>query len=181
MEGITRLQKLMFLLSKERVLSRVRQLKFEAYAFGPYSSKLYDDLAFLRNLRLLWDGTSENNGANDATAVELLKVAGAETSVPVRDATEFKEDVSFDFLMEGIATELPERYQTERYSLSARGTQEVEDRLRRAKDDANLPGVIDAIENIKTRFNQVPLRDLIQYVYKKYPETAERSVLKERY
>jgi uncharacterized protein len=176
-EGITRLQKLMFLLSKDRIVAQVRKLKFEAYAFGPFRPKIYDDLAFLKNLRLLDDGTSQSNADQDASTDDLMRVAHGATAISVRDSTEYNEDVSFDFLMEGVATELPERYQTERYSLSKLGISEVENRLRRAQNDANLPKVLRTIEDVKTRFNQLPLREILRYVYKQYPESAENSVI----
>jgi hypothetical protein len=176
-EGITRLQKLMFLLSKDRVVAKVRKLKFEAYAFGPYRPKIYDHLAFLKNMRLLDDGASQSNGHEDASVDELMRVAQGQTAIPVRDSTEYDQDVSFDYLMEGVATELPERYQTERYSLSKLGVNEVENRLHRAQADPNLPKVLHAIEDVKTRFNQMPLREFLRFVYKKYPESAENSVI----
>ncbi len=177
-EGITRLQKLMFLLSKDKVVAKVRALKFEAYAFGPYRPKIYDDLAFLKNLRLLDDGTKQNTQFENASVEELIAAAENDPSVPVRDSTEFDEDtISFDFLMEGVATELPERYQTERYALSRTGFGEVESRLRRATSDVNLPSVLRTIEDTKTRFNQMPLRELLRYVYTKYPDSAENSTI----
>src|SRR5947209_16460589 len=85
-EGITRLQKLMFLLSKDRVVAQVRKLKFEAYAFGPYRPKIYDHLAFLKNMRLLDDGTSQSNEDQDASIDELMQVAQGLTAIPVRDS-----------------------------------------------------------------------------------------------
>jgi hypothetical protein len=36
---------------------------------------------------------------------------------------------------------------------------------------------IEAVENIKRRFNGMPVLDLLRYVYNKYPKFAERSVL----
>lgn len=177
-EGITRVQKLMYLLSKQKIISQVRNLKFEEYAFGPYDSEIYDDLAYLRNMRLLDDGAPSRLSVQDATAEELMQVVNAHTAVPVRDPTEFDEDenVSYDFLMGGIAAELPDRYQTERYSLSALGIKAVEQRLSRVTDP-NLPKVLSTIENIKTRFNQMRLRELIQYVYETYPDSAKNSVI----
>ena len=176
-EGITRVQKLMFLLSKERAVAQVGKLKFEPYAYGPYDQTIYDNLAFLRNMRLLDDGSAEDQSGENATTDDLMSVVNAQTTVPVRDATEFDEDVSFDFLMEGLADELPDRYQTERYKLSALGIAEVEHRLKAAQNDPNLPKVLGAIENVKTRFNQMRLREILKYVYDKYPDSAKNSVI----
>jgi uncharacterized protein YwgA len=52
--GITRLQKLLFLLEREEGLEPTeRGFEFEAYKAGPYSPQLYDDLEFLENLGYL--------------------------------------------------------------------------------------------------------------------------------
>jgi len=53
--GITRLQKFLFLLENEDYLEKIEggyKNGFEAYKAGPYSSALYDDLEFLENLVL---------------------------------------------------------------------------------------------------------------------------------
>src|ERR1700737_2224795 len=52
--GMTRLQKLLFLLEKEEGLKPSGDgFSFVEYKAGPYSSKLYDDLEFLENLGLI--------------------------------------------------------------------------------------------------------------------------------
>src|SRR6266496_4475488 len=52
--GVTRLQKLLFLLEQEeKIVPSGEGFTFEAYKAGPYSPKLYDDLEFLENLGLI--------------------------------------------------------------------------------------------------------------------------------
>jgi len=154
-EGRTRLQKMLYLLNKEhKVVRQISSLKFEAYAYGPYTSELYDDLAFLQNMNYLDTGTS-----SDVTVDEL------------------SGDVSYDYLMGGLQEELPERYETVSYRLSQKGRDAVQDYIEGVKSDQNFPGVMAAIEDVKTRFNRRPLRELVRYVYTKYPEDARESVI----
>jgi uncharacterized protein YwgA len=52
--GMTRLQKLLFLLWKEAGIEEVdRGFEFKPYKAGPYSRKLYDELELLENLGLI--------------------------------------------------------------------------------------------------------------------------------
>jgi len=49
--GITRIQKLLYLLeSEEHICPSGEGFKFEAYKAGPYSPRIYDDLELLENL-----------------------------------------------------------------------------------------------------------------------------------
>src|SRR5438552_1966188 len=68
--GITRLQKLLYLLEREGGLVETEAgFEFTAYKAGPYSSKLYDDLEFLENLGFL--NSEVAAGATDAEAAEV--------------------------------------------------------------------------------------------------------------
>src|ERR1700678_4471139 len=68
--GITRLQKLLFLLWKEAGIQEVDSgFEFRPYKAGPYSRKLYDELELLENLNFI---QSEAQGeATEAEAVEI--------------------------------------------------------------------------------------------------------------
>lgn len=166
-DGITRLQKLMFILVQEhKVTKRLKKIDFSAYAFGPFAPELYDEIGFLRNLGYLADGTK----------LDVGNLSG--NSAPARDTDELDDaGVSFDFLMGDIAQDVPDRYQTERFSLSEKGLDEVKRRLKIVESEPELKDVVTGIEEVKSRFNMVPLRDLIRYVYDKYPEYAVKSVI----
>ena len=43
--------------------------------------------------------------------------------------------------------------------------------------DAEMESIVEEAEEIKKRFNQMPLPELIDEVYSEYPEYAENSVL----
>ena len=159
-EGRTRLQKLMYLLNKEhRVVKSIANLKFEAYAYGPYRPELYDDLAFLKNMGYL---TSRETGSLSSDEMQ-------------------NNVITFDYLMGGLQEDVPEKYETERYQLSRPGFEAVEHYLTGVKEDPKLPSVLAAIQEVKTRFNRMPLRQLLRYVYTKYPEDARESVIADQF
>jgi uncharacterized protein len=155
-EGRTRLQKMLYLLNKEhKAVRQISSLRFEAYAYGPYTAALYDDLAFLQNMGYLDTGTSSEVSADELSG----------------------NDVTFDYLMGGLQEELPERYETVKYALSQQGREVVQSYIRGVEADPGFAGVVKAIDDIKARFNRMPLRELIRYVYSKYPEDARESVI----
>ena len=71
--GITRLQKLLFLLGKETGLEPTDSgFEFAAYKKGPYSSKLYDDLEFLENLGFVESEVAAEATPEEAAEIDLL-------------------------------------------------------------------------------------------------------------
>jgi uncharacterized protein YwgA len=166
-EGITRLQKLMFLLNKEhKVTSTLKTIDFTAYAFGPFSPELYDEIAFLRNMGLLASADT---------------VDGRVQERPSRDAFEAENEQDlYDYLMGDVAENVPDSYQTEKFSLSQRGIDEVQGKLKASRGNSDVDSVMAAITDIKVRFNSVPLRALIRYVYENYPKYAENSIIANR-
>ena len=179
-EGRTRLTKMLFLLDKEHdVFRRAADLEFEPYAFGPYDPKIYDDLAFLENMGWLRGSTA----ATSDTLVfsDLMEEKGKDSSLAFLDASELDEaDLSFEYLMSGVAEDFPERYETRKYALSEKGRESIESEISAMRGDHEFPKLMSAIEEVKRRFNSVPLRDLLRYVYKKYPDSASDSTILEQ-
>lgn len=176
-EGRTRLTKMLFLLDKEYdAFRQAAKLEFEPYAFGPYDPKIYDDLAFLENMGWLRGSTASEKA--DLVFGDVIDEKDKEDSSAFLDASELEEaDLSYEYLMSGVAEDLPERYETRRYALSDEGLRIVQNRLQMAKDGPQLKKLLDAIEEVKTRYYNLPLRDLLRYVYKKYPGSATDSTI----
>lgn len=152
--GITRLQKLLFLLEKEESVTPSGEgFTFEAYKAGPYSPKLYDDLEFLENLGLV--GKKIAAEGTEAEAAEI--------------------DFTFENLIEPDS-EAPDVYEEYRYFLTQDGLKKIEQLL---KSGAYKP-LVDAIKRIKTRYGQYTLNDLLYHVYTKYPEMTTESEIKEK-
>jgi hypothetical protein len=164
--GITRLQKLLFLLEQEEGLVPSREgFEFAAYKAGPYSSKLYDDLEFLENLGLI-----EGEVAAEATEEEAAEV----------DLLEFDElmgesaDDSGGTPADGLAA--ADAYEERRFKITKDGTERIENLIASGK----YAPVIDGIRRIKGKYGNHSLSDLLFYVYKKYPEMTVESEIKEQ-
>jgi hypothetical protein len=159
--GITRLQKLLYLLEREAGLTATDTgFEFAAYKAGPYSSKLYDDLEFLENL-----GFIESEVAAEATPEEAAEV----------DLLNF-EDLMGDGVAEAPETLAPDAYEERRFRVSEEGAK----RIRSLIDSGAYQPVIDGIRKIKRKYGNYSLSDLLYYVYTKYPEMTTESEIKER-
>lgn len=146
--GITRLQKLLFLLWKEGGFREdiPRLYNFEAYDFGPCVDDLYDDLEF----------------AGDIELISMREVpSGNEFEGGDEDA--FLGDFGFKLVKQTTRRD---------FALTEAGctaAKEIYDSL-----DAERRRQLD---QTKRRFNLMPFFDLLRYVYRKYPAFAKKSVL----
>ena len=145
-KGITRLDKLLYLVVKETQLGRTleKEFEFEAYDYGPYSNKVYD-------------------------IVEELKDAGIIESKPVR--YDSYEEISDAELMDREAA--PEENatvirgkETQIYRLSPGGMKAGQKLFERLSHEER-----EGLHAVKSKFNRVPLRELIEYIYTRYPES----------
>ena len=153
--GITRLQKLLFLLWKDSGLEEVNAaFDFKPYSAGPYSRKLYDELEFLENVGLI---KSEVEG-------EVTEVEAAEL-----------REVSFEQLMgddaapyldvpNSAAAMTADNYEERKFTLTPRGLKTVRDIISSGKAQVAESG----IRRLKSRFGNFSLQDLLYHVYTKY-------------
>lgn len=154
--GITRLQKFLFLLEKEGgVRPKGNGFEFEPYKAGPYSPKLYDDLELLENLGLI-----SSVSTAESTATEDIDI----------------ERLSFDDLMGGFsdiegAARAADSSEERKFAL----TEEGRKRLEKILAQGTYAPVVDGIRKVKTKYNCYSLRDLLKYVYTKYPEMTTES------
>ena len=146
--GITRLQKILFLLWKEGgFYEDIPNLyNFKAYDFGPCMDDLYDDLDF----------------AEDIELVHVEEVPSG-NEYEYADEEAFLNDFGFRWVKKSARRD---------YSLTETGHEAAQD-IFRALDDDHLKRLIQ----IKSRFNSMPFFDLLRYVYRKYPAFARKSVL----
>lgn len=163
--GITRLQKFIYLLEREENLKPNVEDGFDfiPYKAGPYSAKLYDDLEFLENLGLL---TSEVAG--EATEGEAAEVDLTFEDL-MGDCTDTSEGEAWDALP-------PDVYEEHRYRLTKEGRERVEKLIRQGKYEL----VINGIRKIKSKFGGYSLNDLLYYVYTKYDDMATESEIKDK-
>lgn len=152
--GNTRIDKLMFLLEKETTLKKyIRDFTFDAYNFGPYSSQLFDALQALVNAGLVKASSAAVTTESDAYLDE---------------ADRFQIEFQVDEGSESGKT-------VTQYSLMPEG-EKVASALWQSLSKSEQ----DEIGNIKSKFNSISLRRLLQYVYQKYPESTVKSVIKDQ-
>ena len=156
--GITRFQKLLYLITKEDAAKNITKAIFDfvPYKMGPYSSKLYDDLEMMENLGLL-----ESSPVSNPTAEEL-----AEGSL------------NFDDLMgeDSDTSDSTDSAEEKQYRLTEKGISYAKEVL----TNPDYAPVLDSIRKVKSRFSNYSLQDLLYYVYTKYPEDTTESMIKDQ-
>lgn len=146
--GITRLQKLLFLLWKEGAFYEdIPDLyNYKAYDFGPCMDDLYDDLDF-------------------ADDIKLLSIA----EVPSGNEYEGGDEDSF---LADFGFKLVKRTTRRDFALTPTGMEAAKEIYDKLDEDRRT-----RLTQIKRRFNGMPFFDLLRYVYRKYPAFAKKSVL----
>lgn len=146
--GITRLQKLLFLLERGEgpaaIVEAAKEFAFDAYKMGPFSKSLYKDLDVLTSLGMLTTSKLEYVIADDG------------------DPEEFDLD------------DRPTRVvESTQYRLSDVGMKAGADLLAGMKRKDR-----DALTEFKKYFNSIPLRQLLIFVYRKYSDYTTKSEIR---
>lgn len=155
--GITRFMKLLYLLDVEGKFDK--NFYFEPYKMGPFSSEVYPELEFLKSYptpeRPLIETKKDRGGSNLFTQ-EQIKII---------------EDIS----LEGEDEPLSYSEINTEFSLSDLGEKVACKLWDQLKNDQKT-----TIESIKTKYGGIPLRSLLKYVYKNYPEMTTNSEIKDQ-
>lgn len=152
--GITRLDKLMFLLSKTEEFEHLFEddYSFTAYNYGPYATELLDDIEALEVEGLLVsEGTSSRSDASETKDAETIEEETGELDV----TSEMYPFVSYRLTSEGM---------------------EIAKHLHNCLTDQQKL----KLEKVKSAFNRVPLSSLLKYVYEEFPESASESLIKDK-
>jgi len=159
--GTTRLQKFLFLLEKERGIAPAEDgFEFFAFKFGPCSTRVYDDLEMLENLGLI----------ETASAAHLPEEEEAE------------QELSFEYLMGDSEGEPLSRQEVmeKRYRITPEGLKLLEKLERQIDDEEGVHRVRKETADLKRTFGTYTLRELIRYVYVKYPDYTTESEIKDQ-
>jgi hypothetical protein len=145
-EGVTRLEKLVFLIEKEDAPAWLTEhAGFISHNFGPFSAKIY-------------------------TAVDTLAAAGL-----VRDYGSLAESTEDAWETEHVIGERPsDPYATRNFDLTDLGRRYYDMLIQQLP-----PTVPHELYEFKVRFAGLPLRQLIRYVYERYPDFTEKSIIRE--
>lgn len=161
--GVTRLQKLLFLLKKEYDVEKYLQAyDFQAWRFGPFAKELYDDLEFLENLGLIvaqpfGPQTYQEEWEEDLMDKQIF-LSSQEEAEAEFDADDF-QGKAYRLTDEGI-----EKYHA------------VKNQMRNQEIDVD--SLMAATTEVKSAYGEMPLTRLISFVYGRYPDYAEQSELK---
>jgi hypothetical protein len=158
-KGRTRLVKMVFIFWKEALKYFIKGLeikeenfyKFFAWNFGPFSKEIYDDIIFFQLKGFIYVIPYESD-SNDITSQEFEHWIN-ETSL--------------------LTEEEESNYSELKLSLTPKG-EEYAMRLYKQLDSNQKI----LLKNFKNKFNTVPLRSILRYVYKTYPEYAENSIIR---
>lgn len=147
LDGVTRLEKLVFLLERETpVRSWITEAAdFRSDRFGPFSAKIYQAVEKLSNAGLLLD--SAQVADNEEDRWESVNLLGDE----------------------------PDPYTTRTFELTDRGM-----RYYRALIELLPQTAEETLRSFKERFGTLPLRQLVRYVYERYPEFTDKSEIRDQ-
>jgi uncharacterized protein YwgA len=154
--GITRLEKLVFLLAKETSIAKLvdNNFRYEPYHFGPYSAEVIDNIDALKEIGLVKAETVPSKSyVEESDRYEV----GAQVRESDADTIRTKRNNN----------------KMEIFELTDDGMKVAEALFKSMK-----PQEQQEVTQLKTRFNSVELRQLLRYVYKKYPESTTESKIK---
>lgn len=149
-KGITRLEKLIYLLLKEGGFEEKlkNDIHFEAYDFGPYSPEVYNILEVLKEMDVVNTRTERYDTFREVID-ELLYRELEDQPIISKERT------------------------MEVYSLTEdRGLRLIKGLKERGRITEKD---IETVERIKSEYNGLKLDNLLKYVYEKYPESTKKS------
>jgi len=148
LQGVTRLEKMIFLMEHETSLSDrlTEKPEFIAYNFGPFSAKVYQAVDTLAAADLITDSAAST--PSEAEAWESF--AAIDDAAP------------------------DDPYATRDFQLTPRGRRYYDALVRQLPPEA-----VQELSQLKARFGSLPLRQLVRYVYERYPAYTERSLIRD--
>lgn len=154
-EGITRLDKLMYLLSNSPEFKDIikKSYQFEADNFGPFAPELFDDIEALKQ---------EN----------VVKVISQRKT---KDKTETVDEEQVEKIIDQDNTVSWKSYAVEKYELTDSGK-----RVASLLFNCLTHQQQEELKKVKTVFGDMSLNSLLHYVYSKYPEMTGKSKIREK-
>jgi uncharacterized protein len=161
-KGRTRLVKLLFLFHKEGLLhfkagTDIKENEFYTFFpwfYGPFSQQIYDDVNFFQMRDF----------------IELKDVESDNVNISYEEAYHYSDitDLSSEQLLDRDSFVEQEISLTEKGKIFAAGL--YSDLTETQKS---------LLKQFKKKFNSTPLKAILRYVYKTYPETTENSIIKD--
>lgn len=188
--GTTRMQKLAFLASQKTHLALKDSTYFnfdfnyEAEKFGPADLDLYQDLDFLRTMRLISWGGGEALVPSSEPSLETM-VEPIKTPALLPEEIE-EDELSFDYLMGMDPLELlvanAETEGERRYMITEKGMgilNSLHSSLE-GRQKEQFVTLENACAAVRQEYGHWPLRRLLKYIYDNYPSLTTKSTIRER-
>jgi uncharacterized protein YwgA len=160
--GRTRLTKMVFLFEKEIKKEFFNNIDiklpiFDSHNFGPFSKELFDDLNFF---------------------VSIGFICTEETSIPISNVEKIEIEMALDDDWEDVGFEEAEQESVElKYLLSPQGLKYVVENIWGLFSDTQR----ENLKMFKQQINAISLYSLLRYVYNKYPDYTDKSIIADRY
>lgn len=189
--GTTRMQKLVFLVSEKTHLALKDStyfgfdFKYEAEKFGPADLDLYQDLDFLRTMRLItWD-TGELIEPSPEPSLEFMVAPSTITPTLLPEEKE-ESELSFEYLMGVEPLELlvaDAETEGERQYMITKNGLTLLDRLQsssKGRQKEQFETLKKACEEVRLEYSDWSLKRLLKYVYENYSHLTTKSTILER-
>lgn len=190
--GTTRMQKLVFLVSEKTHLALRNSTYFsfdfnyEAEKFGPADLDLYQDLDFLRTMRLIvWDTGGVIESSPEPSIATMVE--SNTTKTPTLLPEEIEEgELSFEYLMGVDPLELlianAETEGERQYMITEKGLALL-DKLRSSSEGRQkeqFEALEKACEAVRQEYGDWSLKRLLKYIYGRYSHLTTKSTILER-
>lgn len=157
LNGITRLEKLLFLLERETDFEGIGEFfVFEPHNFGPFSKEVYGAVDFL-------------------SACELIEVHDKTYASPYSNSDELK---LLSEISESDYSDQPEegpvQVTEKQFALTDNGRKVA--RIMRDAVQRRRPSDVEQLDSIIRKYGTRPLNHLIRYVYRQYPDMTAKSI-----
>lgn len=165
-KSAVRLTKMMFLFNEEIApllqkkgveINEDDLPKFLAYNYGPFSRDVYEQIELFQN-------------------IEFIKIRNLNVSEEMDEVDDWEENAFIDEI-----AEQPSSYENQRdgkfkqYELLNRGVDYVRSNI----EPQLAPDQLKVLIDFKNRINQTPIKAILKYVYTKYPDMTENSLIKD--
>ncbi|MBL7061906.1 MAG: hypothetical protein ISS54_04140 [Dehalococcoidia bacterium] len=187
--GTTRMQKLVFLVSERTRLALKDNTYFnfdfnyEAEKFGPADLDLYQDLDFLRTMRLItWDRGEVIELSPEPLLEAMVKPAARALALLPEEREE--DELSFEYLMGVDPLELlvadAETEGEPQYAITEKGFT-ILDNLR-SSSEGRQKELFEALENactaVRQEYGHWALKRLLKYIYDNYSSLTTKSIIR---
>lgn len=167
--GRTRITKMFYLFDKEIVkyfnnFNIINMPEFFAFNYGPFSKELLDDIGFFN-------------------AIGFIKEKVLNQQMSKLEVEEYCYDKYDDISYDNLTDENMEKVCKDNspletaYSLTDKGIDYVKENILNNFTDEQIKLLI----KFKSKINALSLDAILEYVYNKYPESAEKSIIKDKY